>query len=107
MAEVESYDDPTDRGVSRMLTPDELDAIRQARQLGQVAADVPSGPAATAASRARIIERETAGAKWARGRGHRLPRRPCNREQCMADWHMWCRRTVRANREPGFLHDGR
>jgi hypothetical protein len=93
--------DPTDLGLSPHLSDDDLAAIRHARLLGLIAADVPSGPPATAESRARILERARAGSR----RSRRLPPRRCTR--CQAEPWMWCRRSASANRQPGFVHPER
>jgi hypothetical protein len=94
-------DDPRDRGLSPHLTDDDLAAIRRAHLLGLTAADVPSGQPATAASRARILERVRATS----GRPSRgIPPRRCKRPSCLASEVQWCRTSARANRRPGLVH---
>lgn len=101
-------EDRTDRGLSAYLTPEQLaEAARaaRARRLGLIAADVPSGPPATAETRARIIERTAAAHGWSRNRPTRRVHKPCLR--CAAEPGQWCRRTVRTSRQLGFVHPER
>lgn len=100
--------DRTDRGLSADLTPEQLaDAARaaRARRLGLVAADVPTGPPASAETRARIIARTATVNGWSSRRTSRRVHRPCAR--CGAEPAQWCRRSARADRQLGFVHPER
>jgi hypothetical protein len=100
--------DQTDLGLSADLTPEQLaDAARTARahRLGLIAADVPTGPPASAETRARIIARTAAENGWSARRPTRRVRGRCR--QCAAEPGQWCRRTTRASRQLGFVHPDR
>jgi hypothetical protein len=102
MAEVDR--DPTDLGLSPLLSDEDLERIRRARRLGRIAADVPSGPPARREHRERVVERVASQHGLPRSRPARRLQRACR--WCSAKPGTWCRRGSRGA-VSGFVHDDR
>ena len=95
--------DPTDKGLSRELTEEELADLREVAARQRRGLDVPSGPPATPAQRRAAMALAAEELGWERPSASSSLMSRCGR--CRVDGGVWCRRRGRVL--VGFLHEER